>query len=249
MSRGSLLRLFLYTGVRRKRFLALLGAFAALSALMAFLDYRSFRLGYDAGPYETFFTTTFNLIVVASIIFAGDLVSEDFGSYVKYVLLQLGDRVTIAFSKLAVALLMASLVGYVIPVAAQLAVIAYFRGVPDLSYVGALYLYVVAYTSLNAMVSALLYEKGGKGTMTANIVIWLVVYYIYTNAVMSVSALRRFYYTSLPMLAEGLYRYYTSFSYGFYAIKPSFAYSLIAPVIATAASLAVTYLAVRGVRV
>ena len=249
MSRGSLLRLFLYTGVRKRRFLALLGAFAALSALIAYLDYRSFRLGYDAGPYESLFTITFNLTVVASIIFAGDLVSEDFGSYVKYVLLQLGDRASIVFSKFVVALLMASLVGYVIPVAAQLAVISYFKEVPDLSYVGVLYLYVVAYTSLNALVSALLYEKGGKGTMTANIVIWLVAYYIYTNLVMSVSALKKAYYTSLPILAEGLYRYYTSVSYGFSLVKPSLTYSVAAPVVVTAFSLAVTYLAARRIRV
>ena len=249
MLRSSLLRLFLYTGVRRRRFLALLGAFAALSAAVAFLDYRSFRLGYDAAPYETLFTTTFNLIVVASIIFAGDLVSEDFGSRVKYVLLQLGDRVSIVFSKFAVALLMASLVGYAIPVAAQLAVIAYFKGTPDLLYVGVLYLYVVAYTSLNALVSALLYERGSKGTMTANIVIWMVAYYIYTNIVMSVGALKRAYYTSLPILAEGLYRYYTSVSYGFSVIKPDLAYSVVAPVAVTAASLAVMYLVARSVRV
>lgn len=248
MSRTSLLKLFLFITVKRRRFLWFSLAFAVVSAVMAYMDYLDFKKGYDTA-YETLITLTFNLTVAASIIFAGDLVSEDFGSNVKYIVLQLGDRVSVVFSKFLVALLATSLVGYLVPVVTNLAVIAAFKGLPDLKYVGILYLYVIAYTSLNALVSAVLYERGSKTTIMANLILWEVIYFIYTNAVLQVSGLKGIYYTSLPVLAEGLYRYYLSEPLGFYVVKPSLEYSVTAPIVVSAIALLIIYARAKNIKV
>lgn len=249
MLRNSLLKLFFFTTVRKKRFLWILVAFTVLSVMLAYLGYLSFKNGLDYVPYEDMIYDTFNFTVVASIIFAGDLVSEDFGSNVKYILLQLGDRSSLVISKFLVSLFAVSLIGYLIPMLSNLIVISVYKGLPNLEYVGILYLYVIAYTSLNSLFSALFYDKGSKVTIMVNIILWEIVYFIYTNFILQINSMKQFYYTSLPILAEGLYKYYYNVSTEFNPIKPNLEYAVLVPVMVTIIAIILTYIRVRSIKI
>ncbi|QIW23863.1 hypothetical protein EWF20_06645 [Sulfolobus sp. S-194] len=249
MLRLSHIKLYSLIILRKKRFIGILLAFIALSIIVSYLNYLSLKEGYDYVPYEDLFTITFNFIVISSILFAGDLVSEDFGSNVKYILLQLGGKTQLAFSKYVSSLIAVTLTGYIIPIIPTLVVISVFKGLPNLEYVGILYLYVIAYTSLNSFISALFYDKGSKLTLMINIVLWEIVYFVYTNALMQVSSLTKFYYTSLPVLAEGLYLYYNVRAPGFSIVKPNVEYSVLAPIIVSVITLVLTYLRVKTIRI
>ncbi|MEM0363677.1 MAG: hypothetical protein QXR34_09435 [Saccharolobus sp.] len=249
MLRSSLLKLFFFTTVRKKRFLWILITFSVLSATLAYLAYISFKNGLDYIPYEDMIYDTFNFTVAASIIFAGDLVSEDFGSNVKYILLQLGDRSSLVISKFLVSLFAVSLIGYLIPLLSNLIVISVYKGLPNLEYVGILYLYVITYTSLNSLFSALFYDKGSKVTIMINIILWEIAYFIYTSFILQMNSIKQFYYTSLPILAEGLYRYYYDVSVGFSPIKPDLEYTILVPVIVTIIAIILTYIRVRSIRI
>ncbi|BDC17738.1 hypothetical protein HS5_06280 [Acidianus sp. HS-5] len=226
----------------------ILVAFIALSATIAYLDYHSFKVGLDCVPYEDMIYDTFNFTVIASIIFAGDLISEDFGSNVKYILLQFGDRGSVAFSKFLISLFTVSLIGYLIPVISNLVAISAYKGLPNLEYVGILYLYVIAYTSLNSLVSSLLYDKGSKITLMTNIILWEIVYFVYSSLLQS-SGIKGYYYTSLPLLAEGLYKYYYSTTVGFTTVKPSLEYAVLVPIFVSVITIALTYIRVRSIRI
>jgi len=246
-SRSSLLKLYFFVMIRKKRFLGISLAFVMLSLMIAYLDYLSIKNGMTYVAYEDLVLDTFNFIVIASIMFAGDLVSEDLGSNVKYILLQFGSATDLMFSKLIVALFSTSLVGYLIPVLFNLIVISACNGLPDMEYIGILYLYVIAYTTLNALISALLYNKGSKMTLMVNIILWEVIYFVYSEIVQT--SAKGIYYTSLPILAEGLYYYYYPESIGFKVIKPDLQYSIIMPIIVSVLSVILTYLRVRNVKV
>ncbi|MBB5255097.1 hypothetical protein [Sulfurisphaera ohwakuensis] len=249
MLRNSLLKLFFFTTVRKKRFLWILVAFTLLSAMLAYLGYLSFKNGLDYVPYEDMIYDTFNFTVVASIIFAGDLVSEDFGSNVKYILLQLGERSSLVTSKFLVSLFAVSLIGYLIPILSNLIVISVYKGLPNLEYIGILYLYVIAYTSLNSLFSALFYDKGSKVTIMVNIILWEIVYFIYSSFISQINSMKQFYYTSLPILAEGLYKYYYNISKGFNPIKPNLEDAILVPVIVTIIAVVATYIRVMSIKI